>query len=65
MARLICFWAFAGDRLLVVDCKRSKSTSRRSRMEKATTVEPNLYRAMLESGGPKDDTGRNAAEQDS
>ncbi len=45
-----------GDRLLVVDYKRSKSTSRRPRMEKGYDCQANLYRAMLESGGPKDDT---------
>lgn len=45
-----------GDRLLVVDYKRSKSTSRRPRMEKGYDSQANLYRAMLESGGPKDDT---------
>ena len=44
-----------GDRLLVVDYKRSKSTSRRPRMEKGYDCQANLYRAMLESGGPKDD----------
>ncbi len=44
-----------GDRLLVVDYKRSKSTSRRSRMEKGYDSQANLYRAILESGGPKDD----------
>ncbi len=43
-----------GDRLLVVDYKRSKSGNRRSRMEKAYDSQANLYRAMLESGGPKD-----------
>ena len=42
-------------RLLVVDYKRSKSTSRRPRMEKGYDCQANLYRAMLESGGPKDD----------
>ncbi len=46
-----------GDRLLVVDYKRSKSTSRRPRMEKGYDCQANLYRAMLESGGPKHDTG--------
>ena len=45
-----------GDRLLVVDYKRSKSTSRRPRMEKGYDSQANLYRAMLESGGPKDET---------
>lgn len=45
-----------GDRLLVVDYKRSKSTSRRPRMEKGYDCQTNLYRAMLESGGPKDET---------
>ncbi len=45
-----------GDRLLVVDYKRSKSTSRRPRMEQGYDCQANLYRAMLESGGPKDKT---------
>ena len=40
----------------VVDDKRSQSTSRRPRMEKGYDCQANLYRAMLESGGPKDDT---------
>lgn len=44
-----------GDRLLVVDYKRSKSKSRRPRMEKGYDSQASLYRAMLESGGPKDD----------
>ena len=44
-----------GDRLLVVDYKRSKSTSRRPRMEKGYDSQASLYRAMLESGGPKGD----------
>lgn len=46
-----------GDRLLVVDYKRSKSTSRRPRMEKGYDCQANLYRAMLESGGPKNVRG--------
>ena len=40
-----------GDRLLVVDYKRSKSKNRRTRMEKGYDSQANLYRAMLESGG--------------
>ena len=44
-----------GDRLLVVDYKRSKSKSRRPRMEKGYDSQASLYRAMLESGGPKDE----------
>lgn len=44
-----------GDRLLVVDYKRSKSKSRRMRMEKGYDSQANLYRAMLKSGGPQDD----------
>lgn len=45
-----------GDRLLVVDYKRSKSTSRRPRMEKGYDCQANLYQTMLQSGGPKDKT---------
>ena len=40
-----------GNRLLVVDYKRSKSKNRRTRMEKGYDSQANLYRAMLESGG--------------
>ena len=45
-----------GDRLLVVDYKRSRSRSRRPRMEKGYDSQANLYRAMLGSGGPKNVT---------
>ncbi|MFU8821063.1 MAG: PD-(D/E)XK nuclease family protein [Gammaproteobacteria bacterium] len=43
-----------GGRLLVVDYKRSKSTSRALRMEKSYDCQANLYRLMLETGGLKD-----------
>ena len=43
-----------GNRLLVVDYKRSKSGNRRARMEKGYDSQGSLYRAMLETGGPKD-----------
>lgn len=43
-----------GNRLLVVDYKRSKSKSRRQRMDKGYDSQASLYRAMLRSGGPKD-----------
>lgn len=43
----------ARNRLLVVDYKRSKSKSRLPRMEKGYDSQVSLYRAMLESGGPK------------
>ncbi len=46
-----------GDRLLVVDYKRSKSNSRRPRMEKGYDSQANLYRAMLESGGSRNNDG--------
>ncbi len=46
-----------GNRLLVVDYKRSRSTSRRPRMDKGYDSQASLYRAMLESGGPKGDAG--------
>jgi len=42
-----------GDRLLVVDYKRSSSNSRRPRMEKGYDSQARLYRTMLETGGPK------------
>lgn len=41
------------DRLLVVDYKRSKSSSRLVQMQKGFDSQATLYRAMLESGGPK------------
>lgn len=44
-----------GDRLLVVDYKRSSSNSRRPRMEKGYDSQASLYRTMLETGGPKDE----------
>ena len=44
-----------GDRLLVVDYKRSKSKNRRPRMENGYDSQANLYRAMLESGAPQND----------
>lgn len=43
-----------GDRLLVVDYKRSKSTGRLKQMQKGYDSQASLYRAMLESGGPKE-----------
>lgn len=42
-----------GQRLLVVDYKRSKSTKRRRQMEKGFDSQASLYRAMIETGGPK------------
>jgi RecB family exonuclease len=42
-----------GKRLLVVDYKRSKSTGRLKQMQKGFDSQASLYRAMLESGGPK------------
>ena len=44
-----------GDRLLVVDYKRSKSKSRRPRMEQGYDSQADLYRAMLESGALQND----------
>ena len=43
-----------GDRLLVVDYKRSKSKGRLTQMQKGYDSQASLYRAMLETGGPKD-----------
>ena len=44
-----------GDRLLVVDYKRSKSKNRRPRMEQGYDSQASLYRAMLESGALQND----------
>lgn len=41
------------DRLLVVDYKRSSANSRRPRMQKGYDSQANLYRTMLQTGGPK------------
>lgn len=49
-----------GDRLLVVDYKWSQSGPRRKRMENQLDSQAYLYRAMLESGGPKRQRGRAA-----
>lgn len=46
--------ALPGDRLLVVDYKRSKSAKRLPQMQKGYDSQASLYRAMLQSGGPKD-----------
>jgi RecB family exonuclease len=40
-------------RLLVVDYKKSSATSRRPRMQKGYDSQANLYRTMLQTGGPK------------
>lgn len=40
-------------RLLVVDYKRSSANSRRPRMQKGFDSQANLYRTMLQTGGPK------------
>lgn len=40
-------------RLLVVDYKRSSAISRRQRMQKGYDSQANLYRTMLQTGGPK------------
>lgn len=46
-------------RLLVVDYKKSSATSRRPRMQKGYDSQANLYRTMLQTGGPK--SGNNTA----
>jgi hypothetical protein len=43
-----------GDRLLVVDYKRSSSRKRLTQMQKGFDSQASLYRAMIASGGPKD-----------
>ena len=40
-------------RLLVVDYKRSSANSRRPRMQRGYDSQANLYRTMLQTGGPK------------
>lgn len=45
--------ALPGDRLLVVDYKRSSSTSRRPRMNNGYDSQASLYRTMLETDGLK------------
>ena len=47
--------ALPGDRLLVVDYKRSSSQSRRPRMNTGYDSQASLYRTMLETGGFKSD----------
>ena len=47
-------------RLLVVDYKRSSASSRRPRMQKGYDSQANLYRTMLQTGGPK--TGGSGSE---
>jgi hypothetical protein len=42
-----------GDRLLVVDYKRSSSRKRLTQMQKGFDSQASLYRAMIASGGPK------------
>ena len=43
----------SGNRLLVVDYKRSSSSKRLKQMQKGFDSQASLYRAMIESGGPK------------
>ncbi len=47
-----------GNRLLIVDYKWSKSDSRRKRMECGFDSQASLYRAMVQTGGPKQRRGR-------
>ena len=51
-------------RLLVVDYKWSMSGTRRKRMENRFDSQAHLYRAMLESGGPKPLRRRNGSERE-
>ncbi|MFZ4857860.1 MAG: PD-(D/E)XK nuclease family protein [Desulfuromonadaceae bacterium] len=44
-----------GNRLYIVDYKKSKSGSRRERMKKEYDSQANLYRLMLQTGGVKED----------
>ena len=43
-----------GNRLLVVDYKKSGASSRRRRMERGYDSQVELYRMMMQTGGPKD-----------
>ena len=45
--------ALDGDRLLIVDYKWSRSGGRSKRMETGFDTQATLYRAMVQSGGPK------------
>jgi hypothetical protein len=42
------------NRLLIVDYKRSRASSRRPRMQRGYDSQASLYRTMLQTGGPKD-----------
>ena len=46
--------ALPGNRLLVVDYKKSSASSRRLRMERGYDSQVELYRTMIKTGGPKD-----------
>jgi hypothetical protein len=55
-----------GDRIFVVDFKKSRSPSRQDRMEKGYDIQASLYRQMLKTGGPKkegDETSAKHLEQ--
>lgn len=54
--------ALPGNRLLVVDYKKSSSTSRRERMLKHFDSQTNLYRIMLETGGDANNRHKRLAE---
>lgn len=49
----------SGDRLLIVDYKRSSSNARRPRMQKGYDSQASLYRTMLQTGGAKDEENTN------
>ena len=44
-----------GNRLLIVDYKKSSASSRRGRMEKGYDSQVELYRKMIQTGGVKDE----------
>ena len=46
--------ALPGNRLLVVDYKKSSASSRRTRMDRGYDSQVELYRQMIKTGGPKD-----------
>ncbi len=56
--------AVDGDRLLIVDYKWSRSGGRSKRMETGFDTQATLYRAMVQSGGPKPRRGVRSRPED-
>lgn len=57
-----CLLALPDKRLIVVDFKKSRSTSRRIQMGKGHDSQASLYRTMLKTGGVKSNTDSGIAE---